>query len=91
MALISLPAQIFITGESGMNKLHSVLILNCTDIPGCLYHQVTSFALITCEGYQALPLLTFVVVVVWGESLGMRIALGPIKHVQGPSCSDEKP
>jgi len=31
---------------SGMSKLHSILIVNCTSIPGCLYHQVTSFAVI---------------------------------------------
>jgi len=33
--------------KSGMSKLHSVLILNCTGIPGCLCHQVTSFAVVT--------------------------------------------
>ena len=33
--------------EFGMSKLHSVHILNCTDIPGCLYHQVMSFAVVT--------------------------------------------
>jgi len=32
--------------ESGTSKSHSVLILNCTGIPGCLYHQVTSFAVL---------------------------------------------
>ena len=44
MVLVSSGAQILVTGESGMSKLRSVLILNCTGIPGCLYHQVTSFA-----------------------------------------------
>jgi len=33
--------------EFGMSKLYSVLILNCTGIPGCLYHQVTSFTVVT--------------------------------------------
>ena len=37
MALVSLRARTFVTGESGMSKLHSVLILNHTGISGCLY------------------------------------------------------
>ena len=36
----------FVTGESRTTKLYSVLTLNCTSIPGCLCHQVTSFAVI---------------------------------------------
>ena len=34
-------------GESGTSKLHSVPTLNCNGIPGCLYHQVTSFNVVT--------------------------------------------
>ena len=36
----------FVTRESGKSKLYSVLMLNCTSISGCLYHQVTSFAVV---------------------------------------------
>jgi len=46
MALVSSWAQIFVTEESGMSKLRSVLTVNCTCIPDCLYHQVTSFAVV---------------------------------------------
>ena len=46
MTLINSQAQILVTGESGTSKLHSVLIFNYIGIPGCLYHQVTSFIVV---------------------------------------------